>query len=240
MSATLSDSRARAPARRFLILACSPRAGGNSDAAARLFARSFAATAGGEARTLFLRSLRVRACVACGGCARLARDIRAQRPDYPDRPAAALGLFTRSPAFGCPLCLEDQSAALLKDLASASGLCLVSPVYFYHLPAALKALVDRLQIFWSLREAGLDVFTASERPCRVILIGARKRGDKLFEGSLLTLRYALAGLGFYLAEPLLLHGLDGPGDLEGEAGARERVTGYGALAGGLSLGEADV
>jgi hypothetical protein len=64
-------------------------------------------------------------------------------------------------------------------------------------------------------------------------LAARARGEKLFEGSLLTLRYALAALNMRLAEPLLLRGLDGPGDLRGRPEAARAVIAYGEAAGRL-------
>ncbi len=49
-----------------VIMSLSPRADGNSDQAAALFARSLA----GGAQTIFLRNHRVQPCIGCGACAR--------------------------------------------------------------------------------------------------------------------------------------------------------------------------
>jgi hypothetical protein len=135
------------------------------------------------------------------------------------------------PRLGCPLAAKDHGRALLNFLAEAPALCLISPIYFYHLPALLKALLDRTQPFWNLRDMGMDVFRGRERACHVILIGARPQGRRLFEGSLLTLKYALAGLHIKLAEPLLLYGLEGLSALAGDSRAGERVFQYGRQAG---------
>lgn len=228
----------------FFVLAASPRPGGNSDTAARLFLQGFSRTVredggnrtgAGPAKNravpepTCLRSYRVDPCVACNACIRAAK--RLKNPDQEDAGAPGQG---PSPHFGCPLTLKDDSAPLLRSLAEARGLCLVSPIYFYHLPAALKALVDRTQPFWALRDAGIACH-AGQRPriCHVILLAARPKGDKLFEGSLLTLKYALAPLNIRLAEPLLLRGLDGPSALLGRPGAMQAVAAYGEEAGKL-------
>lgn len=48
----------------------------------------------------------------------------------------------------------------------------------------------------------------------------------MFEGSLLSLKYALAPLGYSLAEPLLLRGYDKPGDLAADKDALARIALY--------------
>ena len=228
----------------FFVLAASPRPGGNSDTAAQLFLQGFSRTSpggGGGApesqdaenerglKPVHLRSHRVDPCVACNACAHAARHMKS--PDMEEAGASGPG---PSLHFGCPLTLRDESAPLLHLLAKARGLCLVSPIYFYHLPAAFKALVDRTQPFWALRDAGVTCYSEQKpRTCHVILLAARPRGDKLFEGSLLTLKYALNPLNIRLAEPLLLHGLDGPSDLLGQPEAMRSIVAYGEEAGKL-------
>lgn len=152
--------------------------------------------------------------------------------------AAALALFAqgrvgggRAFAFGCPLTAGDDSAALLGTLLFARSLCLIAPVYFYHVPAQLKALLDRTQALWNFAAAGFRPFAGQPpKPCKVVFVAARKRGERLFEGSLLTMRYALKSLHYRLAEPLLLNGMEAPGDLAGDESACVRVRDYAGAA----------
>ena len=229
MSGTTSD-----PLNSGLVFSCSPRQGGNSDTAAALFARTFSVSSGKEVQPLFLRDFQVLPCIACDACGRLARRLAAdQNREREARPramtVASLSGQGMLPAFGCALAAKDDSAQLLHSLAVAPNICLVSPVYFYHLPAMLKSLIDRTQPFWSFREAGL-FFAGAERTCHVILIGARPKGDQLFTGSLLTLKYALSGLNVRLADPLLLYGLEAPSALASNSEAVEKVRAYAAAA----------
>ncbi|MDR2076723.1 MAG: NAD(P)H-dependent oxidoreductase [Desulfovibrio sp.] len=191
-----------------LILACSPRPGGNCDDAADLFAQALGQGPGFPAPlpVTRLRSFRIAPCLACSACA---------QPDP-------------SLAWGCPQSARDDSAPLLRALAEAPALCLIAPVFFYHLPSPLKALLDRTQPFW-LRKTPFP-----PRICRVILIAGRPRGKKLFAGSLLTLRYALISLNIRLADPLLLRGLEAPGDLISSRSASQAVLDYGRQAGSCS------
>jgi multimeric flavodoxin WrbA len=207
-----------------LLLTASPRPGGNSDRAAALFAQGFAAEGQGI-ESVHLRDYRVTPCTGCGACAALA----VRKPDTMRGQLDTANLPSGGAFLGCPPSRDDDSRALLGALARCRALCIVSPIYFYHLPAGLKALVDRLQVFWELRQSlGRDLF--ERRPCFVILLGARSQGHKLFDGSLLTLRYALEPLNLELADPLTLYGLDAPGDLDRREDARQLVLTYGAEA----------
>jgi hypothetical protein len=163
--------------------------------------------------------------VACDACGRLAKKLAGQGFGKDGDALYRLRAGPdNSPAFGCPLTAKDNSADLLFFLASAPLVCFVSPIYFYHLPAHFKALLDRLQSFWSFAAQGLPLFApAAPRSCRVILTGARKKGEKLFAGSLLSLKYALAPLNLRLTDAVTLYGLDQPGALAGSPGAKEKV-----------------
>ena len=188
------------------ILACSPRRGGNCDAAAALFREGLASggTAGrAGARTVFLRDHTVAPCVACGHC-------------------------SRYPGVVCPFEKTDSSTPLLDMLVAAPALCIIAPIYFYHVPAIFKALIDRGQAFWTQRAAA-SVSTA-QRKAHVILIAARPRGEQLFEGSLLTLRYWLDSFGIAMQPPLTLKSLDEPGALRADPEAREAIARYAAEA----------
>jgi len=179
-----------------MILACSPRRGGNCDTAAAITRE----TGGGAVPPVTaLRDHAVLPCASCGYCAK-----------HPGR---------------CPLQDKDDSATLFELLQSASKLVLIAPVYFYHLPAQLKALIDRSQPWWTLRETGKGLPRGS-RLAYPILVAARPSGKRLFEGSLLTLRYWLDLFGYDLVEPLTLYGLDGPLDLAGDAAQRATVARY--------------
>ena len=192
-----------------LILSCSPRAGGNSDFAAKLAAETMRTPA------LFLRDTAVLPCVGCGACSAAAPHVPSLEPT-PGRPY-----------LGCPLSLRDASAPLLQALLRAPLIFLTAPIFFYHLPAGFKGLIDRLQPFWALREAQDPRLAAlPERRCGLVLCAGRPKGEKLFEGSVLTLRWALSLLNIRLEDPLLLRGVDAAEDLAGNQEARDAVQAY--------------
>lgn len=176
-----------------LVLACSPRRHGNTDTAAALIGDAL----GGDAARGLIRVADqvIKPCIACGFC-----DTRP-------------GSCTQ----------KDAALSLLRAMAEAPVACLVSPIYFYHLPAQTKALLDRAQVFWSLPSAYKP---GRGRRLGVALLGARPRGDKLFAGAVLSLRYMAEALGMVPAEPLLLYGLEEPDALRGRPDLQAALTAY--------------
>jgi len=112
---------------------------------------------------------------------------------------------------------------VLENLCLSSLACLVSPIYFYHLPGKTKALLDRCQTFYKVADHDKP---GQGRRLGVILLAARDKGDKLFAGSLLSLKFACKIIGLELTEPLLLRGLDGPDDFLAQPEAMAAVEQY--------------
>ena len=195
--------------RHTLVLSCSPRKAGNSDSAAELVGGEFAARRPGLSLSVRrLSDIDIRACTACDYCAA-----------HPGR---------------CSMAGLDETNRLLSALCAPSPelpvSVIVSPIHFYHLPARLKALLDRRpgSVPSPLRRRG---GRSPEKPGRdaklaVVLLAARRQGARLFEGSLLTLRYVASALGLELVEPLTLYGLDAPDALSRDGEAQARVREY--------------
>ena len=111
----------------------------------------------------------------------------------------------------CPLARTDDAEAVFAAIAAADVVLWTSPVYFYGLPAQAKALVDRSQRIWAGVEAGRP---AGKGPLVLAaLAAARPRGEQLFTGSLLGLKYFFASFGARMADTRTLRGLSCPGDL---------------------------
>lgn len=186
-------------------LACSPRGGGNTDTATALFAQGFT-DAGGRIEVAHLRTYNVAPCVSCQHC-------------------------ERTPEGSCPLSPTDNSTPLFDMLLTAPTLFIASPIYFYHLPAQLKAFIDRGQSHWIRRARGDSTLESlPRRTAWVTLVAGRKQGDRLFEGSLITLRYFLRIFNFDLAPPLTLLGCDDAASLGGNTDLVARVHAYGSQA----------
>lgn len=228
------------------ILMASPRKNGNCAAIAEALQQALLCREQ-PLHVVPLRKYRITPCIACDTCQqtmfRQGRGFAALPPETSPHPLetegplsaagedafahAASACASLTPPFGCPLAAGDDSLPLYKAMVTAPALFVVAPVYFYHLPAHFKALIDRLQTFWRMSEAGFPPLAAlPPRPCYPVLIAGRKQGERLFEGSLLTLKQAVKALGFTPEEPLLLHGLDGPEDFLREDAAAEAFAMY--------------
>lgn len=185
-----------------VIFAASPRPDGNTDAAADHVARGMA-HAGLEAEIVRLRDFKVRACMGCSHCA-------------------------KDPQGLCVLRDEDQAGELFAKLLGASALVFASPIYFYHLPAGFKAWIDRSQSYYVRFEAGdAELAARTERPAYACLVAGRPRGQKLFEGSLLTLKFFLKPFRFALQDSLTFMGKDVAGSLAADSGAVRKLEDLG-------------
>ena len=139
--------------------------------------------------------------------------------------------YCGTPGHACILAQRDDCEGLLRLLYTASAVFWLAPIFFYHLPAQSKALIDRAQAYWHLkRNQDPEIMALPPRQAHVLLIAARSRGEKLFEGSLSTLRYFFEPFNVTLAEPLLITGLDGPQDLMRATEQARRVADWAAAA----------
>lgn len=171
---------------------CSPHAGGVSDLLAETFAAGLE-DAACPAKILALRAHPVQPCTGCCACAQ--------------------------PPHACVLAGEDDAEWLFARFAEAPMVLLASPIYFYALPAAFKAWIDRGQRFWAARAAGTRGANpptppeAYAQPILAAMAAGRPRGEELFSGALRTLGWFAATLGARLAENRVFRGLDRREDL---------------------------
>ncbi len=221
-----------------LALACSPRAGGNSDTLATAFAQGFTAGfTGGDTGGLpvdgsmpsalsiqieHLRNYAIRPCIACYACE--PDTVTKESKPCPLGRGSQFGPFEQSDK-------ADGAEHLFHMLMQAPALYMTAPIFFYHVPAHLKAFIDRGQSYWLRRMAGdAELCALPPRPAWVSLVAARKRGDKLFEGSLVSLRFFLQIFNFVLQEPETLLGYDDADAVSRDASMMEQTVAYGQRA----------
>lgn len=118
--------------------------------------------------------------------------------------------FQFSGCSGCQLCSRnlpcplphDDSEILFDLLAHADRAVFVSPIYFYALPGQFKLLIDRSQRFWP--GSGLR----RDRLAGIALAAGRARGEKLFSGARLTLKWFLKPFGYAIIADACFRGTD--------------------------------
>lgn len=108
--------------------------------------------------------------------------------------------------------IRDDMDALYPGLVEADGVLVASPVFFYGVTAQLKALIDRCQALWARKHVLKQSWPGPERKGAFLSVGATT-GDRLFDGSIATVRYFFRTIGVEYSEELLVRGVDRKGDI---------------------------
>ncbi len=112
--------------------------------------------------------------------------------------------------------INDDFQAIYDKLLACKAIMLASPIFFYTVSALTKILMDRCQSLW-VKKNWIDKIphgseTTTRRKGLFISVGATK-GKKLFDGTLLTVRYFFDVLDMELWKSLLYRELDFEGDV---------------------------
>ena len=106
------------------------------------------------------------------------------------------------PCIGCGHC-EKQGFCVIKDemadvytlLRRADLIVMAAPIFFYNVPAQLKALIDRSQTLWSRRYVHKVNDPGQKWRAGIFLSVGATKGKNLFEGVTLTARYFFDAVG---------------------------------------------
>jgi multimeric flavodoxin WrbA len=163
----------------------SPRRKGNTAALLKKAVEG-AVEAGAEVEEIVLRDLKMSPCLEIYGCKKNGRCV-----------------------------IQDDFQGVYDKVVACQGLILASPIFFYTVSAHTKTLMDRFQSLW-VKKYWIDTIPFGKRECTkkglFISVGATK-GKRLFEGTLLTVRYFFEVLDMELWRSLLYRGLDFEGDV---------------------------
>jgi multimeric flavodoxin WrbA len=111
--------------------------------------------------------------------------------------------------------IQDDFQILYDKLLACDALMLSSPVFFYTVSAHTKIFMDRCQALWAKKYLMEKAPFGIRQPARKALFvsAGATRGQKLFDGVLLSMKYFLDVLDMELWKSLLYRGLDGPRDV---------------------------
>jgi len=163
----------------------SPRREGNTSLLL-LQAVAGARQAGAEVEEVVLRDLRMSPCLELYGCKKDGRCI-----------------------------IRDDFQRLYDQLLACQALMLASPIFFYTVSAHTKILMDRCQSLW-VKKYWIDQvpFGQGEIKRKGLFISAGATGgQRLFDGTLLSIRYFFDVLDMELWHALLYRRLDFEGDV---------------------------
>ena len=158
----------------------SPRRKGNTATLLREAVRG-ARESGAEVEEIVLRDLKISPCLEIYGCKESGE-----------------------------CAIKDDFQKARDQILAARGLMLASPVFFYTVSAHMKIFMDRFQSLW-VKKYWVDQTPKDQKSISrkglFIAVGATK-GKKLFDGSLLTVRYFFDILDMELWKALLYRKLD--------------------------------
>lgn len=127
-----------------------------------------------------------------------------------------------SPCRGCLACFQNGRCIIADDmeqiyprLLAADIVVLASPVYFYGVTGGTKILIDRAQALWGRKYVLKDPDLGEEGKKRAgffISVGGTK-GQKMFEGAVLTVKYFFDAFNVKYAGELLVRQVDGKGEI---------------------------
>jgi hypothetical protein len=154
--------------------------------------------------------------------------------DYTVLPCAACHFCAEDADANCLLAKRDDAETLFRQIEEAALVCMMSPIFFYHLPAQFKCLIDRAQRYWVRRQrqfkSSPNWQAPPGRPALIGLVAARLRGEKLFEGSMLTLKYFFDLFNIRVVDGCQLTGYDHQDDLARDGVACARLYEMGVQA----------
>jgi multimeric flavodoxin WrbA len=125
-----------------------------------------------------------------------------------------------SPCLEIYACLKDGNCAikddmqlLYKKLVEADHIVFASPIFFYGITSQAKAIIDRCQALWVRKHIlGMGEDKRMRRGL-FISVGAT-RGERLFDGAVLTVKYFFDAVDVKYSGDLLVRGIDDKAQIE--------------------------
>ncbi len=89
--------------------------------------------------------------------------------------------------------IQDPMQEIYHKLDEADQIVFAAPVYFYNIPGSMKAVLDRLQVYWAAVVRGDR--PSENRKGGIILVGGAPESVHQFSGAVQTFQYMLGDLG---------------------------------------------
>ncbi len=163
----------------------SPRRGGNTEILLEEALKG-AEREGAEIERLYLSDLKITPCTECHGCDSTGDCV-----------------------------ILDEMQKIYPKLLEADIIILASPIFFYGVTAWAKTLIDRSQALWAKKYLVNDPAMGKRGKRRkgfFISVGATK-GQKVFEGAIMTVKYFFDALNTEYTGELVYRGVDGKGEI---------------------------
>ena len=108
--------------------------------------------------------------------------------------------------------IHDDMDDLYQKILDADAVIIASPMFFYTISAQLMLLISRCQALWA-RKYVLKNLDIPVKKGVFIGVGATK-GEKLFDGPRLTIKYFFQAINADYTDELLIRGVDKRGEIK--------------------------
>ena len=108
--------------------------------------------------------------------------------------------------------IKDDMDGIYDKLLAADAVIIASPMFFYTVSAQLMLLISRCQALWARKYVLKNMYIPEKRGA-FIAVGATK-GEKLFDGPKLTVRYFFQAINARYTDELLIRGVDKKGEIK--------------------------
>ncbi len=166
---------------KLLGISSSPRPGGNTDLLLDYFLQG-GRDGGAEVEKISLRGLKLLPCTQCDACREKGQCIQ-----------------------------QDDIGAIFEKILQADVTALAAPIYFMAHCAQAKILIDRGQTFWARTFIRKEVLTPGRSRRGVFISAGATRGEKVFAGARLTMKYFFHSLQMDYAGEILVNSVDAKG-----------------------------
>jgi multimeric flavodoxin WrbA len=168
-----------------LVFLGSPRKKGNSEILTNAVLEGVR-QAGGQPEIIRLCDLKISPCISCGGCDKTGKCV-----------------------------VEDDMIPLYEKIITVDRIIISSPIFFYGVTAQTKAFVDRTQALWNRKRLLKKKDEWVENPDRMgfFVSVAATKGARIFEGAVLTMKYAFDAMDMKYAGGFFVTGPDKRGDM---------------------------
>lgn len=164
-----------------LFIIGSPRKNGNTDILAKSVMDGVKEN-GGATEVVYLSEHKISPCVACGGCETTGKCV-----------------------------IQDDMQELYDKVDSADRVVIASPIYFYGVTAQTKAFIDRCQAFWSRKYLLKKRMEGDVARKGIFLSVSATKGERIFEGAVLSAKYAFDAIDVDYGGEILVRGVDSKG-----------------------------
>ena len=105
--------------------------------------------------------------------------------------------------------IQDPMQEIYQKLDEADRILFAAPVYFYNIPGSMKAVLDRLQVYWAAVVRGDR--PSMDRKGGILLVGGAPESPRQFAGAIQTFQYMLEDLGVECVGLVTMGGSDRAG-----------------------------